>query len=450
MTAAVLAGLLCARRRLGRRSLAVAVVLPALAFLAGRRAGPPLAAAVGSNREAALATALGLGLTAALAGAVTALVAPRRRFLGPQLAAAPVSQAALFAVVTFVPLLLAGGAASVIEVAFLVPAFGADAPFALAAGWAGFALGAALADAVAGLRSSPVGGTALVGTAAGLWGLAAAGAGTGALFGPFGYLGLALRDEAAVVGTPGPALAAIVVLSLGLWGVAGAARPDEERPRGPVLVLLPVGPRPLAAGFAAALKRYGRRSDLRRATWAAAVVAGGAGLALAVYAGAAAVQLAGPLAVLGASVVPLAGAGIDREADWLWRAVPVRRWSTAATSGIAAVALGSAVVAVGVGPAAAWTRAPGSALLTVLAVTVFVLAAALIAGSLVPWRSDRQAEELATCVAFVGVAGGLWLALGRAAEALGGGTLATAVVLTAEGVLALAAAGALAERGAPC
>lgn len=447
MSALVRAGLLCARRRVSWPLVVAALVLPGLAVLAGRRVGPSLAQAIESGRPAALSAALGLGGTAIVAGMVVALAAPRRRFLGSQLAAAPLSPVALFAAVTLAPLLLAGAAASGIEAAFLVPAVGGAAPVALAAGWAGFALGAAAAEGLLGPRTVKVPMAAAI---AGLWLLGAAGAGTGALAGPFGYLGLALRDEPPRVGSPGPMLALLAVLALGLWALAAAARSDDAAPRRDPRPVLPVGRRPLPAVFAVALKRYSRRTELRRAGRTAAAAAAAGGLLLAVHAGAGAVPLVGMLAVLGAVVVPLAAVGVDREAEWLWRVAPVPRRATAGVTCAAAIATALLLVAAGVGPAVVWSRAPAGLLLQVLGVAAFVLASASVAGALVPWRSDRPAEELGSFAALVAVAAVLWYALGHAVETLGGGTGASAAVLALTLCGAVALTAGLAGRGEPC
>ncbi|MEX2211548.1 MAG: hypothetical protein WD689_07275 [Gaiellaceae bacterium] len=447
MRAVVRAGLLCAVRRSGRRAAILVVALPALALLAGERAGPALQQAVASSLPAALSTGLGFGATAAVAGVVVALAVPRRRFLGAQLAAAPLSPAALFAAVTLVPLLLAGLAASAVEAAFLVPALGAAAPTALAAGWAGFALGAATAEGGAALRGSPAGAVALAGVA-GLWALGAVGAGTDALFGPFGYLGLALRGEE--LGTGPAALAGIAVAAFALWGLAAAFRPDDRPARGEVRAILPTGGGPLTAAFLASLKRLGRRGELRRTAWTATAAAAAAGLVLAVLVGAEGMLLGASLAVLGAALVPLAAAGIDGEAEWLWRASPAPRWATGAAAAVAGLVVALLLVTAAVAPAAGWAGASAGALLQVLALAVFTLGAAAIAGALLPWRSDRPADELASFGALVAVATGLWFVLGRAAESLGGGTAASVAVLTAELVAAMALAGLTAARGPRC
>jgi len=447
MSALVRAGLLCARRRVSWPLVAVALVLPVLAVLAGRRAGPSLAQAIESGRPAALSVALGLGGTAIVSGMVVALAAPRGRFLGSQLAAAPLSPVAVFAAVTLAPLLLAGAAASAVEAAFLVPPLGDATPVALAAGWAGFALGAAAAEAVLGPRAL---GAAVLAAITGVWLLGAAGAGTGALAGPFGYLGLALRGEPARIGSPGAMLTLLAVLALGLWASAAAARPEDEAPRRAPRPVLPVGKRPLPAVFAVALKRYSRRTELRRASRTAAAAAGAGGLLLSVHAGAGAVPLVGMLAVLGAAVVPLAAAGVDREAEWLWRVSPPPRAATAAAGSLAAIAAALLLVAAGVGPAAAWSRAPAQALLQVAGLAAFLLAAASVAGALVPWRSDRPAEELGSFAALVAVAAVLWYALGHAVEALGGGTGVSAAALAAALCAAVALTAGLAGRGEPC
>lgn len=452
------AGTRCARRRIAQSRtaavacLAVIVALPALGVVAGGRADEILRPALASHPSVALSLALTIGTTAGLLGVLVVMVAPRRSFLGAQLEAAPLRPLAIFALVTCVPVLAAGALASAIGLAFLVPALGADAaPAVLAAGWAGFALGAATAEGVLAVRASPAGLAGLVGVA-GVWALGSAGAGAGFLLGPFGYLAAVLNGEPTAFGQPVAALLAAAALGLGLWGLAAALRPDDPPPRRTVRALLPVPSRPAAAIFATALKRYARRRELRRHAAGVILVAGGGGVLLGAALGVGpepVVLFSGGLAALGAAAVPLAAAGIDAEAEWLWRAAPARREALAAVATLAALICGLGVAAAGVVPVVAWARTAGGPLLQLLAVTVFCLGAAALAGALVPWRADRPAEQLASLAAFAAVAGGLWLALSRIATAVPG-TPMTVALLAVETVLAVAVSAALAGRVARC
>lgn len=448
----------CARRRVARSRpaaaavAAVVVALPAAAVVAGDRAGDVLRPALAARPSVALSLALTIGTTAGLVGMLVAMVAPRRGFLGSQLEGAPLHPLALFVLVTCVPVLAAGALASALGLAFLVPAFGAAAaPAAAAAGWTGFALGAAAAEGVVAARASPVAVAALAGVV-GVWALGAAGAGAGFLLGPFGYLAAALEGEPAAFGRPLASLVAVAALGLGLWALAAAVRADEPPPRGAVRALLPIPPQPLAAALVAALKRYTRRRELRRHACGVTVFAGGGGVLLGVALGVGpepVVVFSGGLAALGAVAVPLAAAGIDAEAEWLWRAAPGRREALGAAATVAALACGLGVAGAGVAPVVTWGRPGAWPLLQILAVAVFCLGAAALAGAIVPWRPDRPAEQLASLAAFAAVAGGLWLALSTAATAAPG-PATTAALLAGEVGLAVAVSAAVAARRTRC
>lgn len=458
LSAVARAGLVCARRRVLRSRtaavsvVAVAVALPVVGTLAGRQAGDALGPALSSHRAVALSLAFSIGATAVLLGVIVALLAPRRAFLGSQLEAAPLPPLAVFAVVTCLPVVVAGAVVSAFGLFFLVPALGTQhAPAAVAAGWAGFALGAAATEGAVATREARFAVGALAGAAA-LWALGAAGAGTGAVLGPFGYLALELTGDPATVGTPVPALVATAVSGLCLWALAAALRRDGPPARRAVRALLPVPPRPALAVFVVALKRHGRRPELRRQSTAIVGLAGGGGILLGAALSVDAeplVLFSGSLAVLGAAAVPLAAAGLDAEAEWLWRAAPVRRQALAAAATLAALASGVGVAAAATVPVVAWARPSAGALLQLLAVALFCFGAAALAGALVPWRADRPAEQLASLTAFAAVAGGLWLVLSRIATAVPG-TPMTAALLAVETALAVAVSAVLAGRSSPC
>jgi hypothetical protein len=132
-----------------------------------------------------------------------------------------------------------------------------------------------------------------------------------------------------------------------------------------------------------------------------------------------AVLFAGATALLGAAVVPLAAPGIDRRTDWLWRSVPRPRLELAARHGVVALTLGLGVAAVGVIGSLALAPVAPTVVLPLAAGAAVVLGASLLAGSLVPWRSDRVADQLGAYAAFGAVLSILWCALARTALLVG-------------------------------
>ena len=130
-------------------------------------------------------------------------------------------------------------------------------------------------------------------------------------------------------------------------------------------------------------------------------------------------MFAGATSLLGAAVVPLAAPALDRRAEWLWRTTPPPRTTLALLHALIALALGLVVAAIGV--AAALVAAPVDPTLALpLAVgAVVVLGAALLAGSLVPWGSDRLAEQLGAYAAFGVVLSVLWFGLARGSRLVG-------------------------------
>lgn len=401
----------------------VVVALPLLAALAGRKLGPDLAVALASEEALARSFALSVGFTSALAGAAVAALAPREA-LGPQLAAAPVSRFVTFLSVTALPLLLAATAVAALAVLFLLP-FAAATPggtraafVVLAGGAAAASLGAALGESAAGVaRGSP---SALVALAAlgCAWTLATVAGGGDLLLGPLSYLAAALRAPAVPLAEPLGILGATTAAGLAVWTV-GAARPVEPPPRSRVRSVLPVPRDPRLASFAVALKRAGRRSALRRhALGVAAVSAGGALLLDALLPVPPDVPFffAGATATLGAAVLPLAAAGLDREADWLWRAVPERAAPRAVASSLALVLLAFALAALAVFPVALFAPVPAVEHAKLAVAGALTFAAALVAGTLVPWRGDRLPDQLASYAAFALVGIALWLVVSTAAR----------------------------------
>ena len=345
--------------------------LPALALWSGVRVAPELRAAAAQP-----SFGLSIGLAAAVTGALVTLLAPASRALGSQLEAAPLSRLTVFAGLTALPLGLLLCAFALPAALFVTPAAGGRTPFVLGRLLGAAALGGAAAEAALALaRRSLLG----VPVAAGV-----------------GLIALALRD--------------VSPLAVPLWLAAAAARPDEPAERGSVRVLA-------CTPFGSALARYVRRRELRRQVLAAlALTAVGAlVLRLTGVPRAAGALLAGSTALLGAAVVPLAATGLDRPGAWLWRASPASRARVAARNEAAALVAGACVAAAGFGVALALEPVPPVTLAPLAAAALVVLGAALLAGALVPWRSERLAEQLGAYAAFAAVLTALWLALAHAA-----------------------------------
>ena len=358
----------------GGAALALAA-LPAVALWAGLRAAPSFRAAA-----AAQPFAVSVGLAAALAGSVVTLLAPGRRALGRQLEAAPLSRATVFAGLTALPLAIVLCAIGLPGVLLIAPAAGLRTPVVLAELIGALALGGAGAEAV---------------------------------------LALARRSLRGV-----PAAAAVGLIALGgrgaaplavpLWAVAAALRPDELPERGTVRVVA-------RSAFGCALVRYARRRELRRQALAALVLTGTGAFVLRVTGmpAAAGVLLAGSSALLGAAVVPLAAPGLDLRAQWLWRSSPSSPASIAGTGAAAALVCGASVAALGTGVALAADPVPPAKTAPLGIAGLLVLGAALLAGSLVPWRSERPVEQLGAYAAFAAVLTGVWIALARLAPFVG-------------------------------
>jgi len=358
----------------GGAALALAA-LPAVALWAGLRAAPSFRAAA-----AAQSFAVSVGLAAALAGSVVTLLAPGRRALGRQLEAAPLSRATVFAGLTALPLAIVLCAIGLPGVLLIAPAAGLRTPVVLAELIGALALGGAGAEAV---------------------------------------LALARRSLRGV-----PAAAAVGLIALGgrgaaplavpLWAVAAALRPDELPERGTVRVVA-------RSAFGCALVRYARRRELRRQALAALVLTGTGAFVLRVTGmpAAAGVLLAGSSALLGAAVVPLAAPGLDLRAQWLWRSSPSSPASIAGTGAAAALVCGASVAALGTGVALAADPVPPAKTAPLGIAGLLVLGAALLAGSLVPWRSERPVEQLGAYAAFAAVLTGVWIALARLAPLVG-------------------------------
>ncbi len=400
----VAAGFAAAPLVVGCGALAAAA-LPAGAWWLGTHLAPALRAADSSQ------VALGAGLTAALAGAVLTLLAPTR-VLGAQLEVAPVPWFPAFVGLRLFAPVCALVALALPVALFTAPAAGTGAPVVLVRLAGAVALGGAGAEAALALARRS------------LLGVPVAAA-----------LALLLLARGAASAAP---------LAVALWFASLAARPKERAARATVRVLA-------RRHVTATALRYARRRDLRRQA--------AAGLALAVGGTAAlrwtgvpndvAVSFGGATALLGAAVVPLAGPGLDRRADWLWRTTPGRPGALALLHGAVALVLGFAAALLGIACALAAAPARPTVALPLVAAAAVVLGAALLGGSLVPWRPDRLAEQLGAYAAFGVVLCAVWFALARSAPLVAAESGARAGALAAAALaLSLVAATLVTARRA--
>jgi len=421
----------CAQRRLSAAAVAaplvvcvggaVAAALPALALWAGVRAADALEGGFALDPALEATFALCICLGAGLAGALLAAIVPGVEALGSQLAAAPAPPRAVVIGLVVLPIGIAGAALSVPAVLFFAPLTGDATPSALASVAASLVLGAAAAEAAIALSRRALRGLALAGAVAAL-----------VAFDPSRGLAEAIR------GHPTAAPGLIALAAVAVWIAAAAMRPQARVKTATVRAVVR-GP------LTAALVRLARADELRRQAAIAVLAAGVGGVLLRAFGIPARVAVlpAAATGILGAAVLPLAAAGLDRRADWLLGSVPRTRRSLALAS-VAAGLVAGIVVAVGAcAAAAASTQATPERAFVLAPLACMLFAAAILAGAIVPWRASRAFEQLGSFGAFAVVAASLSFALARVAPVvhadsrvgsavLGAATLAAGVLAAAE------------------
>ena len=245
--------------------------------------------------------------------------------------------------------------------------------------------------------------------------------------GPFAVVGPALRGTASSWSALLVAVVGMVALVVA-WGRLVVSRPARRsRPAGRSRSLGRAGRLSEPAALAALMSR---RHDVRCAT-VAAIGFGVAGIAIATAARATAPTpflLATTTALLGAILCPLAVCGVLLGGRWLWiggpgdRAVLVR---AASARGLRRVA------SPGRGRRGRRNVASGASCSAAGALAAFVVvgsAAALLAGSLVPWHGDGVGDQLTTFAALAAVVVAGSLAVGLIAPRLVSVGLPDAVV----------------------
>ncbi|HWG56974.1 MAG TPA: hypothetical protein VNT58_10680 [Gaiellaceae bacterium] len=399
------------RRARAFAAVAVASAATGVAWLAGRSVGR-LAGGVVLEPGAATMLIAPSALGAAAAGAAAVLAAPHVDALDPQLRAAPISRRRLVLAAVVVPLVAAAAlVAPVVVVASVALARelpgGWSAGLALAATLAAAAAcGAALAEAAVGSRRHPLAAlTAAAGIGAALVPLDPLGAAAAALVGSRGAGEATARAAAAAA----PAAAA--------WLLLVARRPDAPA-RGRRRAAVSVPSAPALAWLVTALVRATRPAEARRAACAALVfgylgVVGGAALAVALSG---ALLLGATTTLLVASIVPLAQPARETEARWVWLVAHRSPGAAPAAAGFAALAVAVALVAAVAVPGVVVGPATEDALRPLAVATAALAGLALAVGSLLRWRGDRAADQLASLAALAAAALALSLLVGAVSE----------------------------------
>jgi len=425
----------------------LAFALPAVAFVSGDRLAPLFTAAAADPTLARALAATAVGPTFVVGVALGAL-APDHGMVGPQLSVAPIRSRTWFTSLTLVPTALLAAA---VALPLLVASAAATAEtrpgrvlsvLVAAALLATAAFGAAAATLVAAsasrLRYGLLGGA-----------LAAAWAGIGASYGtPLLGLGAALARDVGASGTAEifrdtAVCAVFAAAALGCWGAAHG-RVDRRRCSGAARVRLVVAGGVRRSTASAAVARLVRHRQIRRHLALALVcgVAAAAGARIVGAGGAAASYLPLIAALVAAAALPPAEVALRRDGPWLARAAPVRlaTLARAGASGAVLAAVGTVVATlvfaapVAALEPAAWPLAETSAAL--------VVAAAVVGGSVVPWRPDHVVDQVGSYIVVGAAAAALSLLVGRltADAAAVGVPEALTAALAANGCVAAAVA----------
>jgi hypothetical protein len=406
-------------------AVALLLALPALGLLLGRQVAPLIAAAA-TNTALANAFAASVVGPALLLGVGLGALAPADRLLGPQLTAAPVTPLTRFTTLTVVPLAVLSTPLAAPAVAWALAATDRAAagrwlaPTLVTAFASALLLGAALSASVTAAVRRP----RLVPLAPGIVGLwLATGAWAGEPFlGPGAQLARAVPSGATTAAESAVVCLALAALALATWAGAAALAPQARPARGHVRLSPRLPRRPRIAFGIAVNVRLARHAQIRRHVAFATMFALGTTLTIRLVgvgeAGTSYLPLAA--ALVAAAAVPPAAFALASDAPWLLRAAPVRAAAAARATACAAVLAAAVTIVVVVAAAspvasleaAAWPLAETSA--------AAVLAAAVAGGSLVPWRPDRVAEQIASYVVVGTIAAALsyGLALGAAEAAV--------------------------------
>ncbi len=454
--------LICSWRRLRPFALAnplvaavvlmIAVALPGLALLLGDRVSPSLSKALLEQAGVGEALTAGIVLGGALAGVIVTTVAPGAAVFGPQISAAPVRRMRLLWAGAGLPLSLAAFvfatllAFAAFPVAARLPAGGLFVLEIVAIALCASVLGAsAIESGLAAIRGRPTGIIALSSIAS-VW-IISAGLSESRVLGPFALGANSLRTGSSHAGRESAlhsgVLAFLMLAAFFAWLFLSAGRAPSRARSEPKTVLKGVPRNLFAAGVVVALKRLSRREEIRREIVPVTFLCCVTGPALLVFA-----PETPQIAVLGivsfseiaaVAVIALAAAGVDEEGRWLWKTAPAGDSSRLAGNALGAIVLALLVFIVAIAPSLALASRPLPLLVEFCGFACFILAVAAVSGTVVPWRSERLAEQIASYTACLVLVGVLWYLFGKVAAPLAAAGAPEPAIFAALGLTAVAA-----------
>ena len=182
-----------------------------------------------------------------------------------------------------------------------------------------------------------------------------------------------------------------------VWATTTVRLPDKEIASARIRHAVPMPTDAWAAVFVATVKRYSRIRELRRQALLVVVSTTAGTFVLSEVSAAPFAYVLGfatAATTFGASVFPLATAGLEMPARWLWHSAPLSdaRIGLAHVAAALACTFGVTVVAVAPALAVAWSGTAGVTHL--LLTTALLSSAALVAGSYVPWTQERLLDQL--------------------------------------------------------
>ncbi len=450
--------LVCSWRRLrpffAANPLVAAVALlaapgfPVLAFVAGERVAPSLSTALLEQGGVIEALVVAIVINGALAGAIVVAVAPGADVFGPQVSVAPIRRMRFLWAGAGFPLALAAIATScllalvALPVAARLPAGRVLVLELVLAALCASALGALVVEsAPAAARARPVAVLALCLIAA-LW-IVGASLGGSRVLGPFAVVPSSLVASPGALLVRSAALAGMTLAASLAWLYLAASRAPARYRAEPRITWLRI-PRGLFwAGAAVAIKRLSRRTELRRQIAAITLLCILAGPALLAFVPAipslAVFGVVSCTAIVGVVLFALAAAGIDEEGRWLWAVAPSGSRSRPAGNAFGAVMLALFAFLAAITPSYVLARPSPSLLVEITGFACFVLGVAVISGALVPWRSARIVEQIASYTACVVLVGVLWYLVGKVAAPIAASGAPEPAIFAALGLATIAA-----------
>lgn len=421
--------------------------LPIASYIGGGRVAPSLSKALLEQDGVVEGFVAAIVFSGALAGAIVATVAPGLAVFGSQITVAPIRRMRFLWAGAGFPLALGAFAFSsllalaALPVAAHLPAGRLLVLELVFAALCASVLGAlAIESALAAARARPVAILVLCFIAA-LWIVAASVGGSRGL-GPFAVVTSSLSAAPGDVALRSAGLAGLTLVASFLWLYLAASRAPARFQAEPRLILLQMPRGPFRAGIVVAIKRLSRRAELRRQISALTLLCVLAGPALLVFVptiqDVVVLGLVAYAAIVGVALLVLAAAGVDEEGRWLWNVAPGGARSRPAGNALGAILLALFTFLVAVAPSFVIARPSFSLVVAFVGFACFVLGVAAISGTIVPWRSDRVVEQIASYTACVVLVGVLWYLVGKVAEPLADGGVPEPAIFATLGLTAIA------------